>query len=41
MLEEVGTWHLETPPADVNVVGSKWVFQVKKDAASCLVHHKA
>ena len=25
-LEEVGTWRLENPPADANIVGSKWIF---------------
>ena len=40
-LEEAGTWRLENPPADANIVGSKWVFRVKKDAAGRIVRHKA
>ena len=40
-LEEAGTWHLEVPPADAHVVGSKWVFRVKKDAAGRITRHKA
>lgn len=35
-----GTWCLELPPADANVVGSKWVFCIKKDTAGHVVHHK-
>jgi hypothetical protein len=40
-LEEAGTWHLEVPPADAHIVGSKWVFRVKKDAAGRITRHKA
>ena len=41
MLEEAGTWELIDPPAGANIVGSKWVFHVKKDAAGHVVHFKA
>jgi len=40
-LEEAGTWRLEAPPADANIVGLKWVFRIKKDAAGNIVWHKA
>ena len=32
MLKAAGTWELVDTPEGVNVVGSKWVFRVKKDA---------
>jgi len=41
MLEEAGTWELMDLPAGANLVGSKWVFQVKKDAAGQVIHFKA
>jgi len=41
MLEEAGTWELVDLPAGANLVGSKWVFQVKKDAAGQVVPFKA
>ena len=40
-LDKAGTWELVDPPAGANIVGSKWVFRVKKDAAGNVVHHKA
>jgi len=40
-LEEAKTWRLEAPPADANIVGSKWVFRVKKDAAGHVARRKA
>jgi hypothetical protein len=40
-LEDAGTWHLEVPPADGHIIGSKWVFHVKKDTLGRIVHHKA
>ena len=40
-LEEAGTWELIDPPAGANIVGSKWVFCVKKDAAGHVVQFKA
>jgi len=41
MLEDAGTWELVDLPAGANLVGSKWVFWVKKDAAGQVVHFKA
>ena len=40
-LKEAGTWRLVDAPEGANVVGSKWVFRAKKDAAGSVVHHKA
>ena len=40
-LEDAGTWELIDLPAGANLVGSKWVFQVKKDAAGQVIHFKA
>ena len=40
-LRTAGTWELADPPAGVNVVGSKWVFRAKKDAAGNIVRYKA
>jgi hypothetical protein len=40
-LEEAGTWELVDPPAGANIVGSKWVFRVKKDASGHVVRFKA
>jgi len=40
-LREAGTWILEEPPLGVNIVGSKWVFKAKKDAAGKVVRYKA
>ena len=31
MLEDAGTWKLTDLPDGANVVGSKWVFHIKKD----------
>ena len=41
MLQAAGTWELVDVPHGTNVVGSKWVFCVKKDAAGNVVCHKA
>ena len=41
MLCQANTWILEEPPLSVNVIGSKWVFKAKKDAAGKVVHYKA
>jgi Reverse transcriptase (RNA-dependent DNA polymerase) len=41
MLKESGTWILTERPPNVNVVGSKWVFRAKKDAAGNVVRYKA
>jgi len=40
-LESAGTWRVVPRPEGVNVVGSKWVFRVKKDAAGNATEHKA
>ena len=40
-LQAVGTWELVDIPRGTNVVGSKWVFRTKKDAAGNVVCHKA
>jgi len=30
---QAGTWELTEAPSDTNIVGSKWVFCMKKDTA--------
>ena len=40
-LEEAGTWELVDLPAGCNLVGSKWVFRVKKDAAGQVISKHA
>ena len=40
-LHKASTWELVDPPAGANIVGLKWVFQAKKDAAGNVVHYKA
>ena len=41
MLKAAGTWELVKRPEGANVVGSKWVFRAKKDAAGKIVRYKA
>ena len=41
MLKKTNTWDLVEPPVDANIIGSKWIFHVKKDAARNIVRHKA
>ena len=41
MLSNAGTWELVEPPENVNIVGSKWVYKAKKDAARNIVRYKA
>ena len=40
-LKEAGTWEVVEIPKGVNVVGSKWVFRAKKDAAGNGIRYKA
>jgi hypothetical protein len=40
-LKATGTWQLEEAPPRANVIGSKWVFKVKKDAARNIAQYKA
>jgi hypothetical protein len=40
-VERGRTWKLVEAPEGVNVVGSKWVFRAKKDAAGNVVRYKA
>ena len=39
-LKEAETWEVVEVPAGVNVIGSKWVFWAKKDAAGNVVRHR-
>jgi hypothetical protein len=41
MLKDMGTWEVVEKPEGVNVIGSKWVFKAKKDAAGNVVRYKA
>lgn len=40
-LKEAGTWILVDAPPGANIVGSKWVFRVKKDADGNIARKKA
>ena len=40
-LKAAGTWILEEAPPGANIIGSKWVFKAKKDAAGVIAHLKA
>ena len=41
LLQEAGIWELTEALNRANIVGSKWVFCAKKDAAGIVIHHKA
>ena len=41
VLKAAETWELVDAPIGANIVGSKWVFCAKKDAASNMVQYKA
>ncbi|XP_023634325.1 uncharacterized protein LOC111829467 [Capsella rubella] len=38
--ERSDVWELKQRPADVNVVGTKWIFKNKSDAHGCIVRNK-
>ena len=40
-MKEAGTWEVVDAPNNVNIIGSKWVFRAKKDAAGNVVRYKA
>jgi len=39
-LKKAGTWKLEAPPSEANMIGLKWVFKAKKDATGNIAHYK-
>jgi len=41
VLKAAGTWELADAPEGANIVSSKWVFHVKKDAVGNVIHYKA
>jgi len=41
VLKAAGTWELVDAPAGANIVGSKWIFRAKKDAADNVVRYRA
>ena len=41
VLEKAETWEMVNAPEGANIVGSKWGFQAKKDAAGAVVRYKA
>ena len=41
VLKTAETWEIVDTPEGANIVGSKWVFQAKKDAAGIVARYKA
>ncbi|CAA7259930.1 unnamed protein product [Cyclocybe aegerita] len=41
VLKAAGTWELVDAPPGANIIGSRWVFRAKKDAAGNVVRYKA
>ena len=41
VLQAAQTWETVIAPAGANIIGSKWVFRAKKDAAGVVVQYKA
>ena len=41
VLNAAGTWEVVDTPVGANIIGSKWIFQAKKDAAGIVVCYKA
>ena len=40
-MKAAGTWRLKEAPPGANIIGSKWVFNAKKDATGNIVRYKA
>jgi Reverse transcriptase (RNA-dependent DNA polymerase) len=40
-LETFGTWRLEKPPPNVNIVGCRWTFVMKHDASDAIARYRA
>jgi hypothetical protein len=40
-LKKAGTWRLKEAPPEANVISSKWVFKIKKDAMGNITCYKA
>ena len=40
-LQQQHTWTLVPPPSNKNIVGSKWVFKIKKHSDGTITRYKA